>query len=215
MKKLKKIVAAMTTAAISAVSLCSMFTVSANSGRETFRIYVDVPANSGVSKVLLNLRYTPSVTDVCRFYKGTMDNRWRMTVVMDSGIYCGINVVAGTDQDLTSPGTLGVITMIAPSSTRDLFDLVDINIQSISNYTGSELPTSRIRISNIMVGDVNSDGKVDSSDATLLNNYLNGNVILSGNALRAADTTGDFGISDDDLTHLNNYLNGTVNNFDA
>ena len=61
---------------VSAVSFCSMFTASANAGRETFRIYVDVPINSGVSDVCLNLRYDPDVTDVCRFYKGMLNNSY-------------------------------------------------------------------------------------------------------------------------------------------
>ena len=73
MKRLKKVLAAITTAAVSAVSLCSMFTASAIAGEETFRIYVDVPTNSGVSNVCLNLRYDPDVTDVCRFYKGMLN----------------------------------------------------------------------------------------------------------------------------------------------
>ena len=53
MKKFKKILTAITTVAVSAVSFCSMFTASANAGRETFRIYVDVPINSGVSESAL------------------------------------------------------------------------------------------------------------------------------------------------------------------
>lgn len=133
--------------------------------------------------------------------------------MMEQGEYCGIYASASADYALTASGTLGIITMIAPSNTRDLFDLVDVNIDGIYSYSGSELPSSRIRISNVMVGDVNQDGKVNSSDATLLSNYLNGKAALSGNALRAADTNGDFGISSDDLTHLNNYLNGTVSYF--
>ena len=91
MKKLKKVLTAITTAAVSSVSLCSMFTASANPGRETFRIYVDVPTNSGVCGVGLNLRYDPDVTDVCRFYKGMLDNSYSFRIVRDNGDYCGID----------------------------------------------------------------------------------------------------------------------------
>lgn len=212
MKKFKRVLAAITTVAVSAVSLCSVFSASANSGRETFRIYIDVPANSGVYCANISLRYTPSITDVCRLYKGTLNTDIGFTI---TNPYHGIDVsvYSNIDTELISAGTMGVITMTAPSSTNDLFDLVDVNIEDIYNYAGTDLPTSRIRISNIMVGDVNQDGIVNSSDATLLSNYLNGKTVLSGNALRAADTNGDFGISDDDLTHLNSYLNGTVSYF--
>ena len=82
MKKFKRFLAAITTVAVSAVSFCSMFTASANAGRETFRIYVDVPINSGVSDVCLNLRYDPDVTDVCRFYKGMLNNSYSLPVIL-------------------------------------------------------------------------------------------------------------------------------------
>jgi len=215
MKKLKKVLAALTTAAVSAVSFCSMFTASAISGEETFRIYVDVPTNSGVSEVCLNLRYDPSVTDVCRFYKGMLNNSYSFSIAMDNGDYCGIDAYYISASNLNAAGTLGVITMTAPSSIDSIFDLVDLNIEYICNSAGTDLPTSRIRINEVMVGDVNQDGKVNSADATLLDNYLNGKASLSGNALRAADTNADFGVTKDDLTHLNDYLSGKVRYFDA
>jgi len=217
MKKLKKVLAAITTAAVSAVSLCSMFTASAlgSVDEETYRIYVDVPTNSGVSDVCLNLHYNPNVTDVCRFYKGMLNNSCSLSVIMNNGIYCGIEAYYEATGNLNVAGTLGVITMIAPSSIDSIFDVVDLNIEYICNTAGTNLPTSRLRINDVMVGDVNQDGKVNSADATLLNNYLNGKASLSGNALRAADTNADFGVTKDDLTHLNDYLSGKVSYFDA
>lgn len=215
MKKFKKVLTAITTAAVSAVSLCSMFTASANPGRETFRIYVDVSTNSGVSDVCLNLRYDPDVTDVCRFYKGMLNNSCSFSVIMNNGDYCGIDAYYWASSNLTTSGILGVITMLAPYSIDSIFDLVDLNIEYICNSAGTDLPTSRLRINDVMVGDVNQDGKVNSADATLLNNYLNGKASLSGNALRAADTNADFGVTKDDLTHLNDYLSGKVRYFDA
>ena len=215
MKKLKKVLTAITTAAVSSVSLCSMFTASANPGRETFRIYVDVPTNSGVCGVGLNLRYDPDVTDVCRFYKGMLNNSYSFNIIMDGGEYCGIDAYYKASSNLTVSGTLGVITMTAPNSIDGIFDLVDLNIEYIRNSAGTNLPTSRIRINDVLVGDVNQDGKVNSADATLLNDYLNGKASLSGNALRAADTNADFGVTKDDLTHLNDYLSGKVSYFNA
>lgn len=218
MKKLKKILAAITTAAVSAVSLCSMFSASALGvvDEETYRIYVDVSTNSGLSEACLNLRYDPIIADVCKCRKGTLNNSSSFSELIDPKIgYYGIDVYYDANSNLTAAGTLGVITMIAPSSINSIFDVVDLNIDYLCNTAGTFLPTSRIRINEVMVGDVNQDGKVNSADATLLNNYLNGKASLSGNALRAADTTGDFGVNKDDLTHLNDYLNGTIKYFDA
>ena len=42
MKKFKRFLAAITTVAVSAVSFCSMFTASANAGRETFADFIKV-----------------------------------------------------------------------------------------------------------------------------------------------------------------------------
>lgn len=215
MKKFKKILTAITTVAVSAISFCSLFTASANTDSETFRIYVDVPANSGVSNVCLNLRYDPDITDVCRFYKGNLNNSYSFSTIMNNGEYCGIDAYYKSSSNLTASGTLGVIAMRAPNSIDSIFDLVDLNIEYICNLAGTNLPTSRLRINEVIVGDVNQDGKVNSADVTLLNSYLNGKASLSGNALRAADTNADFGVTKDDLTHLKDYLMGTVRYFDA
>ncbi len=218
MKKLKKILTALITAAVSAVSFCSMFTASAlgSVDEETYRIYVDVPVNSGISETCLNLRYDPIIADVCKYYKGTLNNECYVSALIDNEIgYYGIDAYYESSSNLTASGTLGVITMIAPSSINSIFDVVDLNIEYICNTAGTFLPTSRLRINDVMVGDVNQDGKVNTADATLLNNYLNGKASLSGNALRAADTNADFGVTKDDLTHLNDYLSGKVSYFDA
>ena len=55
MKKLKKILAAITTAAVSAVSLCSMFSVNAVTKLDAFKVYVNVPENSQVTFCALNI----------------------------------------------------------------------------------------------------------------------------------------------------------------
>lgn len=214
MKKLKKILAAFTASVISAVSLCSTFSANALANKETFRVYVDVPSNSGVADIGLNLRYTPSVTDICTYSKGNVDTDFRLSVVMDDGAYVGVDIWSYAESDMVSPGTICVLAMTAPSSTKNLFDIVDVNIARLTNIAGRNLPTSRLRISNVMVGDVNQDGKVNSEDSTLLSKYLSGSVSLSGDAIRAADTDCDFCVSDADLIRLNKYLNGEIRYFD-
>ncbi len=160
------------------------------------------------------MRYDPDVTDVCRLYKGMLNNSNSYRIIMDNdGEYCGIDALYKASSNLTVSGILGVITMTAPNSIDSIFDLVDLNIEYIRNSAGTNLPTSRIRINDVLVGDVNQDGKVNSAAATLLDNYLNGKASLSGNALRAADINADFGVTKDDLTHLNDYLSGKVRYF--
>ncbi len=53
-------------------------------GRERFRIYVDLPANSGVHAANYNLRFDPGVTDICRSKPGNID-WWEWNFVYDNG----------------------------------------------------------------------------------------------------------------------------------
>lgn len=54
-------------------------------GRETFRIYVDLPANSGVHASNINLRFDPGVTDICRSKPGNID-WWGWSFLYDDGL---------------------------------------------------------------------------------------------------------------------------------
>lgn len=215
MKKIKKFLAVLTTVTISAVSLCNMVTVNAViEGRETFRIYMDLPANSGVYMAKFNLLFNPSVTDVCRSRSGNVGS-WGWDMLIENNKYKGLKVnFKSPNGDLTTPGIMGSLTMFGPSDVYDLFDVVDIELVTLQNSAKVNLPISRVRFSNVMVGDVNRDGKVNTEDSKLLTKYLNGEITLSANALRASDTTGDFSVTKDDLTYLNDYLNGTVKYLD-
>ncbi|MCU6719811.1 hypothetical protein OCV67_07695, partial [Porcipelethomonas ammoniilytica] len=63
MKKFKRVLAAITTATVSAVSLCSMFTASADTTQlKTFRIYHEVTANSNIAYFDYSINYTSQVT---------------------------------------------------------------------------------------------------------------------------------------------------------
>ena len=58
----------------------------------------------------------------------------------------------------------------------------------------------------ITYGDLNSDGKVDLSDLTLLSLYLLGDVKLDAEGIKAADTNGDGSVIITDLAHLKQYI---------
>lgn len=61
---------------------------------------------------------------------------------------------------------------------------------------------------NIMIGDINSDGSVDAVDAQLIMNYLNANESLSNYQKLTADVNGDRTLDKDDATLLSQHING-------
>ena len=64
-----------------------------------------------------------------------------------------------------------------------------------------------------MLGDVNNDGKISVTDATLCQSYLVGNVKLSDIQIAAADTDGDGKVSVSDVTLIQKYCADIITSF--
>lgn len=64
-----------------------------------------------------------------------------------------------------------------------------------------------------MLGDVNNDGKISVTDATLCQSYLVGNVKLSDIQIAAADTDGDGKVSVSDVTLIRKYCADIITSF--
>ena len=62
-------------------------------------------------------------------------------------------------------------------------------------------------------GDLNSDGKVNSKDVTLLRRHAVGSALLTGEAFTAADLNGDGKVNSKDLTLLRRFIVGMINVF--
>ena len=70
MKKFKKILTAITTTAISAASLCSMFSASADTTQlKTFRIFHKVAVNSNIAYFDYTINYSSIVTATPKYLK--------------------------------------------------------------------------------------------------------------------------------------------------
>lgn len=211
-KKISAAIIASTTIATSIASISSSMTASASTlENKTYRIYFDVPVNSGVCDFSCRLTSSSGVP-MSGFINGTLGGESRYQLEGN-----GTNSILLThwgEQDLTTPGTLFVVGLVG-RNINSPYELADLTYTTVQNYAFVALPHSRVQASYVLIGDVNQDGAVNQNDLTLLQNYLNGTATLSGNALRAADTDASFGISEDDITRLNNFLTGKLANFSA
>ena len=66
--------------------------------------------------------------------------------------------------------------------------------------------TWRVRAHQVVIGDVNLDGKLDIRDVLAIQRHVSEYKLLSGDALLAADTNGDGKVNIDDATYLQMYL---------
>lgn len=209
MRKMKRILTAITTAAVSAVSLCNMFTVSAANTYDTYRLYFDVNANSGVQKYAMTMGFNYLLT-----YSGMTPGTLGTNIhgggggSAEGGRNCG-NTYENTG-DLTAGGIL--FTMNFYTKQTSFWDYVSHFTGTATNSAGVVL-TNRVNVSTILIGDVNQDGNVNSKDTTLLKNYLSGTANLTGDALRAADTNGDYIVNSEDKTILVQYLANDIEHF--
>ena len=75
MKKFKKILTAITTVAVSAVSFCSIFTASADTTQlKTFRIFHEVAVNSNIAYFDYTINYSSIVTATPSIKTNLLDN---------------------------------------------------------------------------------------------------------------------------------------------
>jgi len=210
MKRFKKILAAITTAALSAVSLCNLFSISAASNSySTYRLYFDVEANSGVKKYAMSMGYWRTLIN-CGVKPGTLGDNVRGggSGSAEGGRSCGYTYE--NTSNLTAGGIL--FTMAFYTSSDSFWDHVS-NFQGTATNSAGVVLSDRVNVSTILVGDINQDGNVDSKDTALLKNYLAGSANLTGDALRAADTNGDYVIDTKDREILVQYLANDIEHF--
>ncbi len=65
----------------------------------------------------------------------------------------------------------------------------------------------------VIVGDVNNDTNITTSDATLIQKHLGGLVTLSDDDLKAADVNGDGRVTASDATTIQKYIADMITEF--
>ncbi len=209
MRKIKKILTAIATTTISAVSLCSMFSVSAETTQlNTFRIYHNVAANSNISFFDFTIYYSSIITA----------NPSKKTALLNNGYFSSFNngkvVSRYNGNPIKSSGTIATTEFYAPISTKKIFDEISYSA-TISDNNGNNKDPNSITMNAVLLGDVNQDGIVNNNDVADLNMYLldPDNYPLTGNKLLAADVMGDGIIDASDSLLIMNYVNGSIDRF--
>lgn len=87
--------------------------------------------------------------------------------------------------------------------------------RNINIGTGNEaFEMSELVIINVMLGDLNGDGRVTGADTNLIFRYVSGTVELTERQLKAADVNGDDRVTGADTNLVFRYVSGTISSFE-
>ena len=124
------------------------------------------------------------------------------SIVLTGAYLMGNSSIETTTTTAKSTTTTTTTTQQTTTTTK---------LVTTDDSTSSETNTTSNIISNIFYGDVNRDGRVDITDAVMLNKALSDQVILSDEAALNADCNNDGSISTDDSSALLRFLIGLIN----
>ena len=215
MKKFKRVLAAITTVAVSAVSLCSMFTASADTTQlKTFRIFHEVTANSDIAFFDYTINYSSIVTATPSI----------KTILLDDGYFTSSNngKVQATymGSPISTNGIIATTDFYTPMSVTSIFNEISYNA-TIRNSNNNNIDPNSITMTSVLMGDVNQDGVVDTTDVRELNKYLMSNIefplsekaILAANVINDYDNDGNPKIEMKDALAITMYCNGVIEHF--
>ena len=215
MKKFKRVLAAITTVAVSAVSLCSMFTASADTTQlKTFRIFHEVTANSDIAFFDYTINYSSIVTATPSI----------KTILLDNGYFTSSNNGKVQTTYMGSPiitnGIIATTDFYTPMSVSSIFNEISYNA-TIRNSNNNNIDPNSITMTSVLMGDVNQDGVVDTTDVRELNKYLMSNIefplsekaILAANVINDYDNDGNPKIESKDAFAITKYCLGVIEHF--
>ena len=215
MKKFKRVLAAITTVTVSAVSFCSMFTASADTTQlKTFRIYHKVTANSDIAFFDYTINYSSIVTATPSI----------KTILLDDGYFTSSNngKVQATymGSPISTNGIIATTDFYTPMSVTSIFNEISYNA-TIRNSNNNNIDPNSITMTSVLMGDVNQDGVVDTTDVSVLDKYLLSNIqfplsekaILAANVINDYDNDGNPKIQLKDALAITKYCNGVIEHF--
>ena len=215
MKKFKRVLAAITTVTVSAVSFCSIFTASADTTQlKTFRIFHKITANSDIAFFDYTINYSSIVTATPSI----------KTILLENGYFTSSNNGKVQTTYMGSPistnGIIATTDFYTPMSVSSIFNEISYNA-TIRNSNNNNIDPNSITMTSVLMGDVNQDGVVNAEDISALNKYLLSPISfpLSEKGLLAANVKFDFDndgnpiINSIDSALIINYCNGIIEHF--
>lgn len=203
MKKLKKVLASIMAATVSAVSFCSVLHASAATVKyDTYRYYFDAPANTYIKTCNANMSYNPTTTTYAGSSTGDLGGTFSVNDVGVTSTLRKNYVEYSNSSPNSSSGYLGYVTVKTTSSAPTF------SITQVTNDRDNSLVTSTVAISRVLMGDVDLDGEVSIEDVQLLSQCLMGTASMNTTQARAADVNGDGTINSADTLCITKYLSG-------
>lgn len=208
MKKItRKIMVAMSAAVMCTVSMMNSASASAASAKKnTYKLYFDLPGNSGIRMADFVIDYNNMVFEnpVIGNLGGMIDTGY-VTIPDSYDEFC---VVYDTKAVLTNPGTMFNVKFIAD----DKFDNCTVGMYTNAyDRSFSIMNNNPIDVDIVLMGDVNHDDIVNIQDTVLINRYANGT--LDSIDFRAADVNEDGEVNSDDSQMILNYIVSKITNF--
>lgn len=208
-KGMKKFIATVSAALACALPVMNSFPAYADTTTdyETYRLYFDVNKNSGVAICSINFTYDyGKVTGYNILSVGNLGD----TLHVGGGREFGTAYYINDNGNIYDAGTLFTLTAGTPGYIWDNFNSFSIIVK---DQDGAELNQSLVKISTVLVGDANDDGKVDNNDVTAIYSYLTDADLHPLNSPRGADTNRDGVVDFTDAVNIYNYLNGQLEGF--
>ncbi len=207
--KIKKVMAAVSSITLCIIPTMNGFSASADtSNYDSYRLYFDVNRGSGVSMCSASYNYDYGNFKFLGnpFFIGNLGGN----VSGGGGRGYGITNYTYDQGNIYNEGTLFTLLMGSKGYIWNNFSNFNLTVK---DKDGNLLNPSLIKISTVLVGDANDDGKVDNNDVTAIYNYLTDSNLYPLNSERGADTNGDYIVDFTDAVNIYNYLNGQIEGF--
>lgn len=205
MKKFKKILSAVSAAVLCSLPMMNIAAVDAAESFNTYRVYIDVKENSGISKCTIATCYADNMS-----FKeeqiGNLGGKVSSTKI-GSGLGDGtmnqyVECDYETSGNLASSGTIFTMKYISNNTYEEneiSFDFYP------KNSNGEKLNENAVSRTAVLVGDVNNDGVVLLNDAICINQFVGNPEKYPLKNARAADVNNDGVITEEDATLIQKY----------
>ena len=215
MKKFKKILSAVSAGVLCALPMINGVAVNAadSSKMKTYVIY-NVATRPDIAYFDFTLDYDSDViaeksvaTDLCN---------WNFFYSIDRTAFDQVRTMF--DGNGYSIGDVGILTstkFIVPMDTKSIYDKVTYSNAVVRNANGVTLAPTSIIMNEILLGDVNQDGRVEIADSTLILQHItnpNG-YQLTDKGMLAADVNRDGVVDKADALLIQQYDAGVIKNF--
>ncbi len=165
MKKAKKFMATLTAVTVSAISLCSLFTANADSEMmKTYRVFHNVNSADNITYIDYVMNYSSSI----------IANPSNKTPLLNNGYFVSSNndKIQGTYLGSAIQSGIAITTdFYTPNSVSNIFNEISYSA-TIRNSNNVNINPNSITLNAVLVGDVDQDGYVNSTDIVILNKYL-------------------------------------------